>query len=101
MDLQAWVTRPRKLRTAIEVFARLAAWAQVRTAGWHGAASVDAWLDFGARRDWRRPLLHCARAAAVQNARDYKAFSALYDSGAFEESLKGQNANALGRVATE
>lgn len=76
--------KPRKLRTAVEMFARLAAWSQVRTAGWRGAASVDAWLEFGRRNDWQEPLLRRAREAAAQNARDYAAFSALHDAGAFE-----------------
>ena len=83
MNLQAWVAKPRKLRSAVEVFARLAAWSQVRTAGWRGAASVDAWLDFGRRNDWPQVLLQRARAGAAQNASDYAAFSALYDAGAF------------------
>jgi hypothetical protein len=84
MNLQAWVAKPRKMRGAVEVFARLAAWSQVRTAGWNGSASVDAWLDFGSRRDWKEPLFQRAREGAAQTATDYAAFSALYDAGAFE-----------------
>lgn len=84
MTLGEWADKPRKLRGAVEVFARLAAWAQVRTAGWRGAASVDAWLDFGARDDWQKPLFQRAREGAAQNASAYAAFSALYDGGAFK-----------------
>ena len=98
MDLQAWVARPRKLRAAIEMFARLAAWAQVRTAGWHGAASVDAWLDFGGRNDWHKPLFERARAGAAQNARDYKSFSALYDAKAFEGLVRERPARQTDEI---
>ena len=85
MDLRALVAKPKKLRAAVEVFGRLAAWAHVRTASWRGAASVDEWLAFGARNDWQKPLLQHARRAAAQNARDYRAFAKLYDAGAFVE----------------
>ncbi len=83
LDLSSLTAKPKRLRTAVDVCGRLAAWAHVRSASWRGAASVDEWLVFGQRTDWQRALMQRARAAAAQNAKDYRAFSKLYDAGAF------------------
>ncbi len=85
INLASWSTKPHKLATAIQTFARLAAWAQLRTVGWHHGATADEWCEFAARDDWQVRLLDRALDAAGRNASDYSAYCDAYDAGAFAE----------------
>ncbi len=62
---------------------RVVAWAQLRSAGQSGSASVDALIEFGASAQWRTPLLDAARACAEQVFADANAFNAAFDAGFF------------------
>lgn len=49
---------------AIGAMAELIAWAQLRVGGWQGSATIDDLRAWGRARDWARPLLALAAAAA-------------------------------------
>jgi hypothetical protein len=68
--------------------ARLAAWAQLRSSGRDGSAIADTLIAFGARRDWRGPIVELAAAGAAQVAADWQAYCAGYDRGAFAIALR-------------
>lgn len=83
LQLARWAGRPKKLREAFTLMARLAAWATDRTSGWHTAAPADAWAAFAARDDWQAPLLQRVRDLAAQTLTAYQEFVEAYDDGAF------------------
>lgn len=62
---------------------QLVAWAQLRSAGQGGSASVDALIAFGRRKAWRAPLLSAARECAAQTLADAKAYNAAFDADFF------------------
>ncbi len=64
---------------------RVVAWAQLRSAGQGGSASVDALTDFGGRKKWRVPLLAASHACAEQVFADAKAFNAAFDAGFYAD----------------
>lgn len=49
---------------AVGAMAELIAWAQLRASGWQGGATIDDLRAWGRARDWSRPLLALAAAAA-------------------------------------
>ncbi len=63
---------------------RLIAWAQLRSAGQQGSATVDELIDFGKRSKWRDKLLLAAQDCAALVRKDAAAYSAAYDQGAFK-----------------
>ncbi|MEP7103037.1 MAG: DUF2252 family protein [Burkholderiales bacterium] len=65
------------------------AWAQLRSAGQGGSASVDALIDFGRRQQWRAPLLAASRECAAQVFADAKAYNAAFDAGFFALAKPG------------
>lgn len=62
---------------------QVVAWAQLRSAGQGGSASVDALIDFGRRKAWRAPLLTAARDCAAQAVADAQDYNAAFDAGFF------------------
>ncbi|MES3014346.1 MAG: DUF2252 family protein [Pseudomonadota bacterium] len=62
---------------------RVVAWAQLRSAGQGGSASVDALIKFGGGKKWRASLLDASRACATQVFADAKGFNAAFDAGFF------------------
>jgi hypothetical protein len=87
MHLAAWAGRPKKLRHAFTIMARLAAWSLTRGSGWHHAATADAWAVFAERNDWHEPLLDRAYDAARQTMAAYQEFSQAYDNGVFGSNV--------------
>jgi uncharacterized protein (DUF2252 family) len=76
-------------RTALPDFARLLAWAHLRAAGRHGAASPDVLQAYGAAAaHWQEGLLHFADEAATRVKQDYRAFKAACRTGALPTASK-------------
>lgn len=71
------------LRALLATLGQVVAWAQLRSAGQGGSASVDALIEFGRRKAWRAPLLAAGRACAAQAVADAKAYNAAFDAGFF------------------
>ena len=74
----------RELELLIATMGRIAAWAQLRSAGRNGSAIVDELVDFGQRRKWRAPLLEASHDCALQVRKDAAVFDAARDDGAFD-----------------
>ncbi|TDQ82007.1 uncharacterized protein (DUF2252 family) [Dongia mobilis] len=55
---------PARRREALGTMAELIAWAQLRTGGWRGSATIDQLMAWGGNRDWPAPLLALATRAA-------------------------------------
>ena len=64
---------------------RVVAWAQLRSAGQGGSASVDALIDFGRRKKWRAPLLAAASECAAQVLADAAVYNEAFDRGFFSD----------------
>ena len=62
---------------------RLVAWAQLRSSGQQGSATVDELIDFGRRDKWRRRLLELSEDCAAQCRKDSAAFDTALAAGAF------------------
>ncbi len=75
--------KPRQLAGLIDNLAELLAWAQLRSAGRDGAASVDALVDFAEGHKWPARLLDLARQCTTQLEADWRAYCLAYDAGAF------------------
>lgn len=68
---------------AMAMMARCLAWGQLRSSGWHGAATTDALIAFGAKKKWRRQVARVASAMAEQVMADWATYCAAYDAGEF------------------
>lgn len=66
---------------AIDVMGRCLAWAQLRSAGWHGAADADALTAFAGKTAWRGAVAQAALEQARQVLRDWETFATAYDAG--------------------
>jgi uncharacterized protein (DUF2252 family) len=73
-----------QIREVIQDMGRLVAWAQLRSVGRQGSAIADELIAFGAsRKKWRSDLVLAARGCAKQVRKDWAAYCAAYDAGAF------------------
>lgn len=70
-------------KSALQQLARAAACAQLRLAGFRGAADSAALAAFGADAGWRARVAEQAIAMAKQNKDDWKIFCNAHDAGAF------------------
>ncbi len=86
IDLRRAQRRPGSLATLVADLGRLAAWAQLRSAGRSGSAGADELMDFGPRKKWKTELLAVAQDCARQAGQDAQAYNQAYDDGAFEPS---------------
>jgi uncharacterized protein (DUF2252 family) len=68
---------------AIAMLARCTAWAQLRTSGWQGAATVDALIAFAGKKKWQRQVAEAATAMAAQVMADWTTYTTAYDAGQF------------------
>ena len=78
-----------QLETAIESFARLAAWAHLRGAGRQGAAGAEALAEYGQKEKWRERLLLAATQCAARSRADWQGFCKAFDAGAFRQGSSG------------
>jgi len=68
---------------AIAMLGRCAAWAQLRSSGWRGAATVDALIAFAGKKKWQRQVAEAATAMAAQVMADWASYTTAYDAGQF------------------
>ena len=68
---------------AIAMLGRCTAWAQLRSSGWRGAATVDELIAFAGKHKWRRQVAQAAADMAAQVADDWASYGAAYDAGQF------------------
>jgi uncharacterized protein (DUF2252 family) len=66
---------------AMDVMGRCLAWAQLRGAGWRGAAEADALVAFAGKQTWRGAVAQAALEQARQNLLDWETFAIAYDAG--------------------
>ena len=65
---------PQLLGGVIETMGKLTAWAQLRSSGRDGSATLADLTAFAATDTWRRPLVEYGRAYSVKVEADYKEF---------------------------
>ena len=76
-------------RAALPDFAQLLAWAHLRAAGRHGAATPDVLQTYGAAAaQWQAGVLHFADAAVNEVKKDFRAFKAACRTGALPTASK-------------
>ena len=83
LTLASWNGKLRRLEIVLATMGQLVAWSHLRSASWRGAASLDAWIEFGQQPAWQAPLRDYAKGYATQVNDDWKEFVAAYDSGVF------------------
>ena len=69
---------------AIAMLARCAAWAQLRSSGWRGAATIDDLTAFAGKNKWRREVAQAAAVMAAQVRADWATYASAYDAGQFQ-----------------
>ena len=74
LAIESLVGRPKRLTSALDMLARIAAWDQLRAAGRHGSASIEHLVEFGSDASWRAPMLDAASHCAAQVEQDYAGF---------------------------
>ena len=67
---------PRHLRSVMETMGHVTGWAQLRSGGRQGSATVDDLIAFAGARGWQRRLTDYGRLYHAQVERDYKQFVA-------------------------
>lgn len=82
IKLEAAAATPADLAGVVRTMAQLAAWAALRGAGQHGAASAAELSAFAAGRSWRAHLMRQAQASAAQVQLDWAVFAQAFDQGA-------------------
>ncbi len=90
LDLARIAGQKKALQPAIETMARLAAWAQLRSAGRDGTATPDALIDYAAnmKSDGPTRLVEVARALASTTTDDFKDYCSAYDKPVASSSRK-------------
>lgn len=78
--------RPRHLRSAIRMLAETTAWAQLRSSGREGSATVDDLIALSRSRHWRTALVTYARRYQRISARDWRTFVTALDARVVELS---------------
>ena len=71
------------LEHLVRTMGQLVAWAQLRSAGRNGSATIDELIDFAQRKKWKEQLLGASHDCAVQVRKDSTSFDAAWDDGAF------------------
>ena len=83
LDLSQAASQPGGLKSAIDSFGQLTAWAQLRSSGRRGSANADALMHFAGKDKWPTRLVHVAAKSATITAEDWEVFTHAYDKGAF------------------
>ncbi|MGH7605053.1 MAG: DUF2252 domain-containing protein [Gemmatimonadaceae bacterium] len=67
---------PRQLRSIVETMGHVTAWAELRSSGRQGSATIDDLIAYGgAWRTWQRSLIDYGRSYERQVMRDYEQFA--------------------------
>ena len=67
---------PRLLRSVVKTMGHVTAWAQLRSSGRQGSATIDDLITFAGTRGWERKLLDYGHSYRAQVESDYAKFSA-------------------------
>ena len=67
----------------IHIMAQCVAWAQLRSSGRQGSASIDALINFAERKKWRNKILTLADDLSNQVHNDWEAYTKAYDNKIF------------------
>ncbi|MGI8402371.1 MAG: DUF2252 domain-containing protein [Gemmatimonadaceae bacterium] len=76
LSLKDAKAHPHLLGAVIETMGKLTAWAQLRSSGRDGSATLNDLIAFAGSSSWRRPLVDYGRAYSVKAERDYAKFCA-------------------------
>ena len=87
VSLDASRSSPEAIAEVMRNMGRIVASAQLRSGGRDGSAIADELIDFGQAK-WRKALLGAARDCAEQVRKDWAAYCAAYDDGAFTASAQ-------------
>ena len=71
------------LHGVIHIMAQCVAWAQLRSSGRQGSASIDALINFAERKKWRNKILTLADDLSNQVHNDWEAYTKAYDNKIF------------------
>jgi uncharacterized protein (DUF2252 family) len=69
----------------VKEMARVLAWAQVRSSGWQGSASLDEMIAFANTKAWQKETLAYSHNYYLQTEKYYKEFVEEYDEGTFRK----------------
>lgn len=87
VSLDASRSSPVAIAEVMRNMGRIVASAQLRSGGRDGSAIADELIDFGQAK-WRKALLGAARDCAGQVGKDWEAYCAAFDDGAFSASAQ-------------
>ena len=82
LDLDQWRGKFKRFAQAVAGMGRVTAWAQLRSCGRHGAASVEELQAFVAGKRWAPATVRMAEAAARRLHAAWQTYSKDYDAGA-------------------
>lgn len=81
--LTDWHGKLERLDGVLETMGQLTAWAQLRSGGRQGSATIDQLIAFSEKRRWPGELQALAKECTKQTRRDWKTYGKAYDQGAF------------------
>lgn len=81
VNLDAHRDSPDKLEGVVRSMGALTAWSQLRAAAWHGSATREELMEFGADARWRKELLELGRERSGLMAAYWKEYCTAYDAG--------------------
>jgi uncharacterized protein (DUF2252 family) len=83
--LEGWHGKLPRLERVVADMGRIVAWAQLRSGGRDGSATIDELIAFAQQAKWRKRLLEIARHCAAQVEADWHEYAQAYDDGAFDD----------------
>jgi len=75
LKVTKWRDDPAAFLGAIRTMGEVTAWAQLRAHSQRGSAAVEELVDYGGRRDWRKPLLQVAAESAERTQAQWREFA--------------------------
>jgi hypothetical protein len=88
LDLDEVAKDAGQFAATVGTMGALAAWAQLRAAGWLTAASADAVVAFAQDKAMAGVLLQAAQAMEEITRTDWAEYCAAYDAGAFAATMR-------------
>ena len=82
--LTEWHGKLERLEGVLDTMGKLTAWAQLRSSGRQGSATIDQLIAFSEKRRWPAQLRELAKECTKQVRRDWKTYGKAYDQGAFK-----------------
>ncbi len=84
LDLALVARNSEGLQAALDMMARLVAWAQLRSSGRKGSATADDLVVFASGGSWQAEVLRLAQESAELAQKDWETYSAAYDAKRFD-----------------